>query len=210
MAIDMATLKLRSGGHSKRSDGVCLLEAVAWFAGKPHTDHPPCVSGVLGAFGRAFNDAIPDDARQRLIPYIPQLVGTATDDIALECRRAFMAADAAVRIFASLAFRAAGLGAEADKLAALSEVVDEATARSARSAAWSAESAAWSAWSAESAESAAGSAAWSAWSAARSAAESAASAAESAAGSAAWSAWSAARSAAIDQGFALLDRLIAA
>ena len=130
-AIDLATLKLSSGDHSKRSDGVCLLEAVAWFAGRPHTDHPPCVSGVLGSFGRAFNDAIPDDARQRLIPYIPRLVGTATDDLQLELRRAFLAADAAVRIFAPIALRAAGLTAEADKLAALSEIVDEATARSA-------------------------------------------------------------------------------
>lgn len=190
--VDLATVTLTVGDHPDRDSGVCLLEAVAWFAGEPHTDHPSCVSSVLGVFGRAWNDATDDDGRARLVPYIPRLVGTA--DPGQELRRTFLLADAAVRVFAPIALRAAGLKAEADQLAGLGELVDEATARSAawsaaRSAARSARSSA--AESAESAESAAESARSSAASA-----ESAAASAESAAESV---------KVAVD---ALLDRLI--
>jgi hypothetical protein len=165
---------------------MCIMEATAYVAGEPHSDHPACVSPVIAAFARTWNDRTDEVGRDRLIPLIPRLIGTV--DPALEQRRAFVAADAAVRVFAPAALRAAGLTAEADQLAGLGELVDEASAWSARS---SAESAARS--SAESAAESAESAAWSAaWSA-----ESAASAARSAArSSAAWSAASAARSAA--------------
>jgi hypothetical protein len=29
---------LKSGAHDSRESGVCALEAVAWFAGLPHSD----------------------------------------------------------------------------------------------------------------------------------------------------------------------------
>jgi hypothetical protein len=76
---DLDTLYLDKGSHSSRQKGVCLLEAVAWLAGREHTDHPPCVSPVLGAFGRSFNDYLPDDQRQLLRPFIPRMIGTAGD-----------------------------------------------------------------------------------------------------------------------------------
>ena len=79
MSIDLDTLHLASGGHQNRDDGVCLMEAVAWWAGKTHTDHPPCVSPVLGGYGRSLNDVLDDGKRQLLKPYIPQLPGTAGD-----------------------------------------------------------------------------------------------------------------------------------
>src|SRR5258707_8325091 len=77
--IDLKTLTLAKGGHENRGDGLCLMEAVAWFAGKPHSDRPPCVSPVLGAYGRTLNDALPDIPRQELKQFIPQLPGTAGD-----------------------------------------------------------------------------------------------------------------------------------
>ena len=170
MTLDLDTLVLRSGAHTSASDGVSLMEAVSALAGEPWSNSPSCTSPVIAAYARSLNDWLADDARQRLKAYIPRLVGTAEPD--LELRRAFACADAAVRVFAPLAFKAAGLVEEAAKLGALAPV-DRESAESARSAAESAESAARSA--------AAESAAWSA-------AESAASAAESARGSAALSA----------------------
>src|SRR5258708_2948327 len=79
MTIDLETLTLAKGAHENRDDGLCLMEAVAWFAGRPHSDKPPCVSPVLGTYGRALNDVLPDIPRQELRQFIPQLPGTAGD-----------------------------------------------------------------------------------------------------------------------------------
>jgi len=217
MTLDLDTLVLRSGTHTSSSDGVSLMEAVSALAGEPWSNSPSCTSPVIAAYARSLNDWLPDDARQRLKAYIPRLVGTAEPD--LELRRAFACADAAVRVFAPLAFAAAGLVEEAAKLGALAPV-DRESAESARSAAESAE------WAARSAAS---TAAWSAAESMRSAAESARSAASAARAAAraaepAWAAESvraAARSAvraaerapeaaARSAAFELLDRLIAA
>lgn len=95
----LGCLTLKSGGHGSRTDGVCLLEAVAWVAGEKHSAHPEGVCPVLGAFGRAFNDGLrSDEDRGRLLkPLIPKMVGTrATPQI--EERRTFMAIDWLVRV----------------------------------------------------------------------------------------------------------------
>ena len=229
MTLDLDTLVLRSGAHTSPSDGVSLMEAVSALAGEPWSNSPSCTSPVIAAYARSLNDWLPDDARQRLKAYIPRLVGTVKPD--LELRRAFACADAAVRVFAPLAFAAAGLVEEVAKLGALAPV-DRESAESARSAAESAESAELAARSAarsaaalsmRSAAESARSAALSARSAARSA-ESAPAAAQAAAESAARlaarsaesaqaateSATQSARSAARSAAFELLDRLIAA
>src|SRR5262245_59576372 len=90
VTIDLASLHLAVGEHDERDEGVCLLEAVAWFAGQEHTDHPPCVCPVIAVFGRSWNDSLDDQTRQRLIPYIPRMVGTADD---LSERRAWLCLD---------------------------------------------------------------------------------------------------------------------
>src|SRR5258708_11619244 len=77
MTINLETLTLAHGSHENRDAGLCLMEAVAWFAGRPHSDKPPCVSPVLGAYGRSLNDVLPDIPRQELKQFIPQLPGTA-------------------------------------------------------------------------------------------------------------------------------------
>ena len=171
MTLDLDTLVLRSGTHTSPSDGVSLMEAVSDFAGEPWSNSPSCTSPVIAAYARSLNDWLPDDERQRLKAYIPRLVGTAEPD--LELRRAFACADAAVRVFAPLALKAAGLVEEAAKLGAHAPVNRE-SAEAARSAAESAESAE------SAARSAASLSAWSAAESMRSAAESARSAARSA------------------------------
>jgi hypothetical protein len=225
MTLDLDTLVLRSGSHTSPSDGVSLMEAVSDFAGEPWSNSPRSTSPVIAAYARSLNDWLADDERQRLKAYIPRLVDTAEPD--LELRRAFACADAAVRVFAPLALKAAGLDEEAAELSALAPV-DRESAESARSAAESAESAArsaasLSAWSATEsmrlAAESARSAALSVSSAARSEASSSGSAAESAARLAARSAESAQAAARLTgrsaesaraAAFELLDRLIAA
>src|SRR5690348_1884729 len=93
--LNLDTLTLTAGKHSTRDQGVCLFEAVAWLAGQPHTDHPPCVSPVLGAYGRPLNDVLPDDTRQQLKPYIRPMLGTAGDG--KDERRSYLALDWLVR-----------------------------------------------------------------------------------------------------------------
>lgn len=72
---DLSSFELKRGNHARPEDGLCVLEAVAWFEGEPHSDHPRCVCPVLAHFCRSFNDRL-GDRRQALIPYIPRLANT--------------------------------------------------------------------------------------------------------------------------------------
>lgn len=174
MIIDLTTIRLDAGGHNTRDEGLCLLEAVAWVAGEPHTDQPACVSPVLGAFGRRLNDVLPDDKRQQLTPLIQRLPGTAGDG--LDEARGYMALDWLIRTYTPAWLDLAGLSEEAASLRELRRIVDLSAARSARGAVVSARE------SASAAGAAAGDAAWAA------AGDAARAAAGAAAGDAAWAA----------------------
>ena len=118
---DPATIRLKSGAHRRREDGVCLLEAAAWIAGEPHSDKPGCVCPILAAFGRRLNDVVPDDLRQELVPLLPKMIGTAGDGNAQA--RGLMAADWLVRVYTPAFLRLVpALAAHADALAALPHV----------------------------------------------------------------------------------------
>ena len=69
----------RPGSYELRQQGVCLMEAVAWYAGENHSDMPACVSPVLRRYGMSLNDRLPAERRQELKAFIPRLVGTAGD-----------------------------------------------------------------------------------------------------------------------------------
>lgn len=73
---DLSSFELKRGNHERPEDGLCVLEAVAWFECGAHSDHPKCVCPVLAHFCRSFNDRL-DQRRQELIPYIPRLANTA-------------------------------------------------------------------------------------------------------------------------------------
>jgi len=128
-AIDLDHLTLAKGAHDDREQGVCLLEAVAWFAGQDHTDHPPCVSPILAAFGRSLNDVLPDAKRQELVPLIPLLPGTAGDGH--DETRGYLALDWLVRTYLPAWLDLPGLGAEAAVLRGLPQITGLAAARSA-------------------------------------------------------------------------------
>jgi len=186
---------LAHGGHSTRGENLCAMEWAAYLAGEEHTDHPPCVSPVIAAFVRRWNDDLNDDARNQLLkPMIPKLLETASAP-EVEEARAFMAADWMVRKYLPAWLDLTpSLAKHAATMRALPTITDSATwlavedpVRAAGAAAWAAARAA--AWAA--ARDAAGDAAWdAAWDAAGAAARDAAWAAARAA------AWDAARAAA--------------
>jgi hypothetical protein len=193
------TITLARGAHKDRSNGLCLLEAVAWFAGESHSDHPACVSPVLAAYGRHLNDVLPDESRRLLIPFIPAMSRTADDG--LDEARGYLALDWLIRVYTPAWLDLAGLSAEAGQLRGLHRINDLITAWNAGSVVRMAAD------KANAAGDAAGDAAWAAaadaagiaaWDAAGAAAGDAAwHAAGDAAGDAAWAAaWAAAAAAA--------------
>jgi hypothetical protein len=100
-------LELLPGFHGSPEEGLCALEAVSWMTGLPHSDRPACVCPVLASFLRAMNDHMPHDLRQRLIPFLPSLVGTR--DPALAAPRATALAWRAISVFAPIPLAAADL-----------------------------------------------------------------------------------------------------
>jgi hypothetical protein len=209
---------LSKGSHPTADAGRCAMEWVAYLAGEPHSDTPQCVSPVLARFCIAFNDALPDDKRQKLRPYLARTIGTRGDG--LDDERAWMATDWLIREYTPTWLGLAGLDEHAARLRSLPPIlateslgramVDLSAARdgakTAGAAAWAAAGdAAWAAagdaaWAAvrDAAWAAAGAAAWAAvravvrdaaWAAAGAAAADAAwDAARAAAGAAAWAA----------------------
>src|SRR5690606_22174828 len=121
-----ADLILTAGSHRSPDEGMCLLEAVAYVAGEPHTDSPECASEVIASFGRSWNDALDDQQRQRLRPYIHRLVGSAGTD-EQEMARSWMAYDWLIRTHTVAWLRLAGLSNHAYALAGLPEIVDQPT-----------------------------------------------------------------------------------
>ena len=79
--LDLDSLTLKSGAHDNIADGACLLEVASYLAGERWTDHPKCVSPVLGAYGRRLNDGLPDDPRQQLKAFLPAMLNTAGDGL---------------------------------------------------------------------------------------------------------------------------------
>jgi pyruvate/2-oxoglutarate dehydrogenase complex dihydrolipoamide acyltransferase (E2) component len=131
--VNLDRMELAAGAHPDRSNGLCAMEVVAWLAGEPHSDHPICACPVVSAFVRCLNDQMPTSERQRLKPYLTRLVNSV-GSTAVRRRRTFLAVDFAVREAAVLGLWARGRTADADRLAALAPIVDQATASAAAAA----------------------------------------------------------------------------
>lgn len=130
----MDNITLLKGNHGTREQGVCVMEAVAWFAGEPHSDAPQCACPVIASFARRLNDRLSEEDRQRLKPLIPALA-LSRADWPTTLTRAFVAADYAVRVFAPIALDARKRPKDAATLRALAPIVDRASAKKAHAAA---------------------------------------------------------------------------
>ena len=190
---------LAEGSHESFEEGACAMEWVSYLAGLGFTDAPECSSRVLRTYTISLNDTWNDADRQRLVPFLPRMVGTAGDG--QDEARSYLALDWLIRTYTPAFLDLANLSAEAQALRDLRRIVDMASAEAAGPVVRAGRDKAHAAWDA------AGAAAWdAAWDAARAAAGAAAGdAARAAAGAAAGdaagaaardAAWAAARDAA--------------
>ena len=203
-ALNLEELTLDSGSHQPGDGQMCVMEAAAFMAGEPWSDHPACVSPVIGAFLRSWNDTLPTADRNQLKRYLCNVhdggvLGTAPASLELENRRSWLAVDWSVRVHTPAWLRLAGLDDQAETLEGLPEILNPTTAAAIKPALDAVRKDARAAWDA--AWDAAGDAAWAAaWAAARDAARDAARAAarDAARAAAGAAAWAAARAAARD------------
>ena len=72
----LQALTLKPGKHAARSEGLCVMEAVAWRAGERHTDHPACACPVIAAYARRTNDSLDQEVRDALKERTLKFVGT--------------------------------------------------------------------------------------------------------------------------------------
>ncbi len=125
----LGTIHLGKGSHSSYESGHCAMEVVAWLAGLGHTDAPECASPVLQTYVISLNDTWGDVDRQRLVPYLPRVVGTAGDS--QDEARAYLALDWLIRTYTPAWLDLAGLTVEAQALRGLRRIVDRAAAQAA-------------------------------------------------------------------------------
>jgi len=122
---ELDTLTLATGAHPNPQAGMCAMEAAAWIAGEPHTDHPECVCPVIGVFLRYWNDDLDDQGRQQLKDLIPLTIGTRGTP-GLEERRAWMVTDWLVRVHTPAWLELAGVASSAAALRALPPLIPDA------------------------------------------------------------------------------------
>jgi hypothetical protein len=113
---------LAVGRHRTAARGRCAMEWLSHLAGERHGDAPRSVSLVLAGFARSWNDALDDDTRQRLRPFLGRMIATAEDG--LDDERAWACADWLTRDGAPPLLDHAGLHEQAERLRALPPLVD--------------------------------------------------------------------------------------
>ena len=125
-------------GHSNNpSQGACAMDAVNWLVHGQHGDAPACACPAIRHFVTRGNDAMPDDARQRLLPYLHRIAGSLSPEH--EGARERVMWLGAVRVFGPRALDAAGLHDHAQGLRSLpDDVTKEAAVLAADGAAWAA------------------------------------------------------------------------
>lgn len=128
----LPTIQLDRGSHNAWEDGHCAMEVVAWLTGEPHTDRPACVSPGLAEFVRRVNDELDDEGRQRLVPFLPRMVGTAGDG--RDERRGWMCVDWMVRVYTPAWLDLAGCDEAATGLRVLPEITGRPSVDGAHSA----------------------------------------------------------------------------
>jgi hypothetical protein len=89
---------LGRGKHRTPRKGACFMELASYLAGERWSDHPRCTHPLLAALARAVNDATSDDARPRLAPLIPSVIGLDSDDAHWDVEIALRAAGAAIEV----------------------------------------------------------------------------------------------------------------
>jgi hypothetical protein len=120
-----------NGNPVEETEG-CVIDWASWLHRKVWKDSDPSISPVIQRFCITLNDRWDDEARQRLVPYIPRVLGTASTNRDVDRRRGWLAADWAIRTAAPAWLRVAGKNDLAATLEALEEIRTAKQARTAR------------------------------------------------------------------------------
>lgn len=107
--------KLLQGSHDfpGPEGGTCINEAAVVAAGfgyrkvKSSYDMPACFSIIISEYALKLNDLMPDDQRERLLPFVGRLSGTADSD-EVEMERAFYLALQTVNVLSAVALDRSG------------------------------------------------------------------------------------------------------
>src|SRR5438270_3367349 len=86
MRVTRQTVRLGAGKHSSPEEGACVMELASMLAGEEFSDRPRCVSPVVGAFLRVYNDFVGDVRRQDLRAIASTVVGSAAPESVEEAR----------------------------------------------------------------------------------------------------------------------------
>jgi hypothetical protein len=89
---------LGRGKHRNPKKGACFMELASFLAGEKWSDHPACTHPLLAMLARAVNDLTSDEARPRLAPLIPSVIGLNSDDPRWSVRIALRAAYTALPV----------------------------------------------------------------------------------------------------------------
>lgn len=89
---------LSRGKHRSPRKGGCFMEFASFLAGERWSDHPRCTHPLLAALARDVNDHVTDDARARLVPLIPSVIGVTGDDPRIDVEIALRVATCALPI----------------------------------------------------------------------------------------------------------------
>lgn len=131
---DFKTFRFGKGAHFTREIGMCVMEAVAYLAGEPHTDRPECASPIITSLAIWLNDAASDELRQELLQPLPfRIIGTRAS-FEIEHQRTYMATDWVVRTIYPMLLREADFEDSAKSLESLPVICDVDTADAAHQA----------------------------------------------------------------------------
>lgn len=92
---------LSRGKHRSPRRGACFMELASFLAGERWSDHPDCTHPLLAALARDVNDHIGDEARRKIAPLIPEVIGLNRRDPIIDALLAREVALAALPVAAA-------------------------------------------------------------------------------------------------------------
>lgn len=101
---------LSPGRHRNPRRGACFMEYASYLAGQRWSDHPSCTHPSVAALARLTNDVTSDEARSRLAPMIPSVVGLVGNDPLVPLVVSALAASAALPVSSEIRQRALAAG----------------------------------------------------------------------------------------------------
>jgi hypothetical protein len=101
---------LSPGKHRNPRQGACFMEFASYLAGERWSDHPSCTHPLLAFLARGVNDFSSDEARTRLVPLIPSVIGVNGSDPKIDLLIALRAASCAIPVASESRQRALATG----------------------------------------------------------------------------------------------------